>query len=275
MSLDSGQGLPREPSLSLWRAILAERRSWGERTAGLRGGWVQDGTPCIGAEAGVRPASHPTRSPYQHVWRHGGSCAVLRARLVDNITQACGVALRETTQTAHPAYNETIPARSYNVTMKTYNKQRVKRVSWDDGNKLWVVFPAPWGYTPVYLVPEQIVTTIPMGRYTYLPIQLMRCCKGTLCKSLTLKSNLSQLHAAMIAAAGCRYGLWTNGLEFFFFQKEKTRFDEKFMPLGDWPMAALGHWDPGTRVAGASAACRSGEERLMASRSRMKPSVFG
>ncbi len=40
----------------------------------------------------------------------------------------------------------------------------------------------------------------------------------------------------MTEAAGCRYGLWTNGLEFFFFQKKLTRFDVKFHPLGDWPM---------------------------------------
>jgi len=36
---------------------------------------------------------------------------------------------------------------------------------------------------------------------------------------------------------GCRWGLWTNGLDFFFFQKEQARFDTKFHPRGDWPMA--------------------------------------
>jgi type I restriction enzyme M protein len=35
----------------------------------------------------------------------------------------------------------------------------------------------------------------------------------------------------------CRWGLWTNGLDFFFFEKEKARFDTKFHPRGDWPMA--------------------------------------
>lgn len=35
----------------------------------------------------------------------------------------------------------------------------------------------------------------------------------------------------------CRWGLWTNGLDFFFFEKEKSRFDTKFHPRGDWPMA--------------------------------------
>jgi type I restriction enzyme M protein len=49
------------------------------------------------------------------------------------------------------------------------------------------------------------------------------------------EKELGLLKAAMIAAEGCRYGLWTNGLDFFFFEKEKTRFDEKFIPLGYWP----------------------------------------
>jgi type I restriction enzyme M protein len=47
------------------------------------------------------------------------------------------------------------------------------------------------------------------------------------------------LYAAMGQehAAGCRWGLWTNGLDFFFFEKETTKFDVKFLPRGDWPMA--------------------------------------
>src|SRR5690554_4076634 len=51
------------------------------------------------------------------------------------------------------------------------------------------------------------------------------------------KKEFALLHAAMAEAEGCRYGLWTNGLEFFFFEKEVTRFDVKFKPIGDWPMA--------------------------------------
>ncbi|MEQ8767593.1 MAG: N-6 DNA methylase [Planctomycetota bacterium] len=45
------------------------------------------------------------------------------------------------------------------------------------------------------------------------------------------------LQGAMAEAQNCAYGLWTNGLEFFFFRREKTRFDVKFEPIGDWPMA--------------------------------------
>jgi type I restriction enzyme M protein len=47
-----------------------------------------------------------------------------------------------------------------------------------------------------------------------------------------------ELHkSAMSACENCKYGLWTNGLEFFFFQVEHKRFDVKFNPIGDWPMA--------------------------------------
>lgn len=45
------------------------------------------------------------------------------------------------------------------------------------------------------------------------------------------------LHAAMAEVPSCRYGLWTNGIEFFFFEKEQTRFDVKFKPIGDWPLS--------------------------------------
>lgn len=50
------------------------------------------------------------------------------------------------------------------------------------------------------------------------------------------KKDVEKLFAFMRAADGCKHGLWTNGLEFFFFEKEVTRFDLKFNPLGDWPM---------------------------------------
>lgn len=45
------------------------------------------------------------------------------------------------------------------------------------------------------------------------------------------------LHGAMTTCEKCKYGLWTNGLEFFFFQTARTRFDVKFKPIGDWPLA--------------------------------------
>jgi type I restriction enzyme M protein len=39
------------------------------------------------------------------------------------------------------------------------------------------------------------------------------------------------------AATNCRWGLWTNGIDLFFFEREKVRFDVKFHARGDWPMA--------------------------------------
>ena len=45
------------------------------------------------------------------------------------------------------------------------------------------------------------------------------------------------LKAAMAQATGCKYGLWTNGLDFFFFQKEIQRPQGNFRVLGDWPQA--------------------------------------
>lgn len=49
--------------------------------------------------------------------------------------------------------------------------------------------------------------------------------------------DLEVLKAAMTACENCKYGLWTNGLEFFFFRVERSRFDVKFKPVGDWPLA--------------------------------------
>ena len=34
---------------------------------------------------------------------------------------------------------------------------------------------------------------------------------------------------------GCEYGLWTNGLEFFFLKKKPTKFQVDAEPIGDWP----------------------------------------
>jgi type I restriction enzyme M protein len=51
------------------------------------------------------------------------------------------------------------------------------------------------------------------------------------------KREFDLLHAAMATADHCDYGLWTNGLEFFFFKRQLTRFDVRFQPLGDWPLA--------------------------------------
>lgn len=49
--------------------------------------------------------------------------------------------------------------------------------------------------------------------------------------------DLELLKDAMAACENCRYGLWTNGLEFFFFRVDRKRFDAKFQPIGDWPLS--------------------------------------
>lgn len=51
------------------------------------------------------------------------------------------------------------------------------------------------------------------------------------------EKDLEELKGVMIAAEGCEWGLWTNGLERFFLHKEKRRFEVRFVPHGDWPMA--------------------------------------
>ncbi len=49
--------------------------------------------------------------------------------------------------------------------------------------------------------------------------------------------DLEELKSIMEAVESCQYGLWTNGLEFFYLEKQKTRFEVKFEPIGDWPLA--------------------------------------
>ncbi|MCP5106454.1 MAG: N-6 DNA methylase, partial [bacterium] len=51
------------------------------------------------------------------------------------------------------------------------------------------------------------------------------------------ESDLEGLEEIMREVESCKYGLWTNGLEFFFLEKEKKRFEINCNPIGDWPMA--------------------------------------
>jgi type I restriction enzyme M protein len=74
------------------------------------------------------------------------------------------------------------------------------------------------------------------------------------------KQEFGLLHAAMAEAENCRYGLWTNGLEFFFFEREWTRFDVKFHPIGDWPMADE---SIGTREVASHARLRRADPEML------------
>lgn len=51
------------------------------------------------------------------------------------------------------------------------------------------------------------------------------------------EKDLDELRGLMTAAEGCEWGHWTNGLERFFLHKETRRFEVRFAPRGDWPMA--------------------------------------
>ena len=74
------------------------------------------------------------------------------------------------------------------------------------------------------------------------------------------KRDLEALKELMAAAENCEWGLWTNGLEFFFFQKEVTRFDVSFKPVGDWPM---GDETLGTRDVASIARMRKADPELL------------
>jgi type I restriction enzyme M protein len=51
------------------------------------------------------------------------------------------------------------------------------------------------------------------------------------------KKDLADLKEMMAALPDAGYGLWTNRLDFFFLKKVETRFDTRFTPMGDWPLA--------------------------------------
>jgi type I restriction enzyme M protein len=72
--------------------------------------------------------------------------------------------------------------------------------------------------------------------------------------------DLEVLKGAMTACENCKYGLWTNGLEFFFFRAERTRFDVKFRPIGDWP---LSDESIGTRDVASHARLRRADPEML------------
>lgn len=74
------------------------------------------------------------------------------------------------------------------------------------------------------------------------------------------RKEFEGLETVMAEVASCEYGLWTNGLEFFYFKKEITRFDTKFKPIGDWPM---GDDTIGTREAASLAKMRRADPVML------------
>jgi type I restriction enzyme M protein len=49
--------------------------------------------------------------------------------------------------------------------------------------------------------------------------------------------ELDDVKSILREIPSCEYGLWTNGLEFFYFTKEIGRFDVDIKPLSAWPLA--------------------------------------
>ena len=74
------------------------------------------------------------------------------------------------------------------------------------------------------------------------------------------RNDFDLLESVMAEVESCQFGLWTNGLEFFFFKKEVTRFDIKFKPIGDWPM---GDDTIGTREAASLAKMRRADPVML------------
>src|SRR5262249_33504126 len=50
------------------------------------------------------------------------------------------------------------------------------------------------------------------------------------------EKDLEAIKGVMEEIPSCKYGLWTNGLEFFFLEKKESRFETRFEPIGDWPL---------------------------------------
>ena len=58
----------------------------------------------------------------------------------------------------------------------------------------------------------------------------------------------------------CQWGLWTNGIEFFFVEKEETRFDTQFKAVGDWPLADE---TVGSRDVASNARLRTADREML------------
>ncbi len=61
-------------------------------------------------------------------------------------------------------------------------------------------------------------------------------------------------------APNLEYGMWTNGLDFFFLRKETGRFGATFEPRADWPVAPE---SLGSRSVGSAARLRRGEHAML------------
>ena len=74
------------------------------------------------------------------------------------------------------------------------------------------------------------------------------------------EKDLDELKEIMTGIDGCRYGLWTNGLDFFFLEKRVTRFEVNFDPIGYWPTASDSQ---GTPETASRAVMRRADEAML------------
>ncbi|MCC2523572.1 type I restriction enzyme HsdR N-terminal domain-containing protein, partial [Vibrio coralliilyticus] len=74
------------------------------------------------------------------------------------------------------------------------------------------------------------------------------------------KKDLALLENVMRQLPSCDWGLWTNGIEFFYVKKIETRFDTEFNPVGDWP---LGDDSLGSRDVYSDAQLRTAKEDVL------------
>ncbi len=62
------------------------------------------------------------------------------------------------------------------------------------------------------------------------------------------------------ASPKCDYGMWTNGLEVFYFRRKVEMFDMRFIPMGQWPMADE---TLGTRDVASNARMRRADKDML------------
>lgn len=72
--------------------------------------------------------------------------------------------------------------------------------------------------------------------------------------------DLDEIEAIMREVDAAQYSLWTNGLEFFFAEREQKRFETKCNPIGGWPMAEE---SVGTKEAISDAHIRVADNKML------------
>lgn len=72
--------------------------------------------------------------------------------------------------------------------------------------------------------------------------------------------DLTELKEIMSGIDDCRYGLWTNGLDFFYLEKRATRFEIDFDPIGYWPTSGESQ---GTAETASRAIMRRADEAML------------